>query len=242
MFADSMLDTSWAQHSRRGWTTVTSFAIEAAIVAFLMIFQILTTVALPAARTISTPIVLGRLAEPSQHVHAQAAGPIPLVRYFDPRLLLPSHPRNPINGSEQAGIEPPQGLGAGDGFSLSSGGPNGAPLPFAGGTHPVMPVPAPATVTHTFRPSSLLEGSLIRRVQPVYPPLARSARIQGAVVLFAVISRDGTITNLHAVSGHPILIPAAVQAVEQWRYRPYILNNEPVEVETQITVNFVLGD
>ena len=88
----------------------------------------------------------------------------------------------------------------------------------------------------------MLEGSLIRRVQPVYPPLARSARIQGPVVLSALISKAGTIENLHALSGHPMLVPAAIAAVSQWRYRPYILNSEPIEVETRITVNFYLAE
>lgn len=87
----------------------------------------------------------------------------------------------------------------------------------------------------------MLEGNLIRRVEPVYPPLARSARIQGSVVLVALISKAGTIENLRAVAGHPMLVPAAVNAVSQWRYRPYILNSEPIEVETQITVNFSLS-
>jgi protein TonB len=85
------------------------------------------------------------------------------------------------------------------------------------------------------------EGNLIRRVQPAYPALARSARIQGTVVLQAVISKTGAIENLKVLTGHPILVPAAIEAVSQWRYRPYILNNEPVEVETQITVNFSLS-
>ncbi len=82
---------------------------------------------------------------------------------------------------------------------------------------------------------------LIRRVQPSYPSLARSARVQGAVVLAAIISKAGTIENLRALSGHPMLVPSAIDAVSQWRYRPYILNNEPVEVETEITVNFTLS-
>jgi protein TonB len=86
----------------------------------------------------------------------------------------------------------------------------------------------------------MLEGSLIRRVQPIYPPLARSARVQGSVVLSALISKAGTIENLRALSGHPMLVAAAIEAVRQWRYRPYILNAEPIEVETQITVSFSL--
>jgi protein TonB len=88
----------------------------------------------------------------------------------------------------------------------------------------------------------MLEGSLIRKVQPIYPPLARSARISGSVVLAAVISRDGAMENLKLISGHPMLVPAALQAVSQWRYRPYILNGDAIEVETQITVNFILGN
>jgi periplasmic protein TonB len=81
----------------------------------------------------------------------------------------------------------------------------------------------------------------IHKVQPAYPALARSARVQGIVVLQAIISKQGTIENLRILTGHPMLAPAAIEAVRQWRYRPYILNGEPVEVETQITVNFALG-
>jgi len=87
----------------------------------------------------------------------------------------------------------------------------------------------------------MMEGNLIYRVQPNYPALARSARVQGAVVLRAVISRSGTIENLQVLTGHPLLTSAALDAVRQWRYRPYILNGEPVVVETQVTVNFLLA-
>ena len=86
-----------------------------------------------------------------------------------------------------------------------------------------------------------MEGNLIYRIQPDYPALARQVRIQGLVVLRAMISRDGTIENLQVLSGHPMLVRAALDAVRQWRYRPYVLNGEPVEVETEVKVNFVLG-
>jgi protein TonB len=82
---------------------------------------------------------------------------------------------------------------------------------------------------------------LIKRVNPVYPPLARQARIQGQVVLHAVISKDGSITGLNLVSGHPMLAPAAIDAVKQWKYKPYLLNGEPVEVDTEVQVNFTLS-
>jgi len=103
-----------------------------------------------------------------------------------------------------------------------------------------MPV-APPTIRREFRRSEMLQGSLIRKVEPKYPPLAMAARIQGSVVLAAVISKAGTIENLRLVTGHPMLVAAAIDAVRQWQYRPYILNGDVIEVETQITVNFVLG-
>jgi protein TonB len=87
----------------------------------------------------------------------------------------------------------------------------------------------------------MMEGNLVHRVQPEYPTLARQARVQGVVVLRAMISRDGAIENLQVLSGNPLLTPSALNAVRQWRYRPYVLNGEPVEVETEVTVNFILS-
>jgi len=104
-----------------------------------------------------------------------------------------------------------------------------------------MPVLSPPPSVQHVRVSHMMEGNLIHRVQPAYPPLARQARIQGTVVLRAIISRDGRIENLQVLSGHPMLVPAAIEAVRQWRYQPYILNDQPVEVETQVTVNFTLS-
>ena len=102
-----------------------------------------------------------------------------------------------------------------------------------------MPPPTPSV--HPPRISRMMEGNLIYRIQPQYPPLARQARVQGIVVLRATISRDGKIENLQIISGHPLLVKSAMDAVLQWRYRPYYLSNEPVEVETQVTVNFTLA-
>jgi protein TonB len=87
----------------------------------------------------------------------------------------------------------------------------------------------------------MMEGNLIRRVQPEYPALARMARVQGTVVIHAIVSKDGTIGHLQVISGPPLLVQAAIDAVRQWRYRPYFLNGEPVEVDTQVTVNFTLS-
>lgn len=88
----------------------------------------------------------------------------------------------------------------------------------------------------------VMSGMIDKKVEPVYPPLARQARIQGVVLLKAQISKTGDVVNLQLVSGHPMLAPAAIDAVKQWKYRPYLLNGFPVDVETDITVNFTLSD
>ncbi|MDE3166896.1 MAG: energy transducer TonB, partial [Acidobacteriota bacterium] len=108
---------------------------------------------------------------------------------------------------------------------------------------PPPPPPAPKVVT----PKRITIGGnvqaakLIRQPRPVYPPLAKQARISGTVRLAAIISKDGTIQDLKVISGHPLLIPSALEAVKQWVYQPTLLNGEPVEVSTQIDVNFTLS-
>jgi TonB family protein len=88
---------------------------------------------------------------------------------------------------------------------------------------------------------SVMAARLVTKVAPVYPALARQARIQGTVILRVVINKSGDVENMQLVSGHPMLAPAAVEAVKQWKYSPYLLNGEPVEVETDVSVNFTLS-
>lgn len=111
-----------------------------------------------------------------------------------------------------------------------------------------IPKPPPATRSVTIQKteaplrvsSGVMEAKIIHRVLPIYPPLAKAARIQGKVHLMGVIGKDGTIQNLRAIDGHPLLVPAAIDAVRQWVYRPTLLSGEPVDVITPIEVNFTL--
>lgn len=243
MFAESMLETSWGQRSRQGWTTFTSFGVQAVLIGLLLILPLWKTVGLPPARVLPTPITLG--APPlGPVVRHQNAGTI-VPRNFDLNVIVAPHetPRDiamtdepsapPVIGSSPSGTRDGMGNGSGDGVWRALSDSIAHPVPLL--------VPTPAPNTRVFRSSDLLAGSLIRRVQPAYPALARSARIQGTVVLSAVISKAGTMENLRVVSGHPVLVTAAMEAVSQWRYRPYILNHEPIEVETQIIVSFSLS-
>jgi protein TonB len=98
-------------------------------------------------------------------------------------------------------------------------------------------VPRPSLATVRIS-QGVSQGLLIKRVQPKYPPAALAVRAQGAVQIEATINKEGNVTNLKVLSGDPVLSRAALEAVRQWRYKPYYLDGEPVEIQTQITVNF----
>ena len=106
---------------------------------------------------------------------------------------------------------------------------------------PVKEAPKPVRPQRIRVGGNVQQAKLIRQPKPVYPPLAKQARIQGVVRLNAIIGKDGTIQNLPVISGHPLLVPSAIEAVKQWVYQPTLLNGEPVEVVTQIDVNFTLS-
>jgi periplasmic protein TonB len=119
------------------------------------------------------------------------------------------------------------------------GANNNSTSPFASQTHRAE---VRQVVTGPVRVSGMVEeGLLIHRTIPVYPPIAVASRTEGTVVLQATISRAGTIANLHVISGPMMLQQAAINAVQQWRYRPYLLSGEPVEVETTVNVVFKLN-
>jgi protein TonB len=103
------------------------------------------------------------------------------------------------------------------------------------------PVQTPKPVDRVRLGGDVLAAKIIHRVLPQYPPLARQARIAGVVQLVGVIDREGTVTSLQVLSGHPLLVKAALDAVRQWRYRPTLLNGQPVEVTAPITVHFTLS-
>jgi protein TonB len=129
-------------------------------------------------------------------------------------------------------------------FEPSLEGEVGDPLgSLASGGTPTPPAPSVQSEA-AHRPvsvsSSVMEALLINRVEPAYPAIARTTRTSGAVVLSAVIAADGTIQSLRVVSGSPLLTVAATAAVREWRFKPMLLDGQPIEVQTLITINFVL--
>ena len=110
--------------------------------------------------------------------------------------------------------------------------------------HPVPPLPPPKPVAHRgpYRVGGRVQAPhIIQEVQPIYPALAKEARIQGTVVIDSVIDEHGNVTQMKLISGSPLLVTAAFGAVQQWKYAPTLLNGEPVPVEMQVTVHFNLG-
>ena len=247
MFEDSLFATNARREPRRGWTAVLSFGVQAVLLGVLVLVPLLYTDALPlrALRDYyEIPPPPGRQAPPDRP-HRQAASQprssnMENNRLVEPRQIPPNITRtvDPVDAPASAGddtgvVGMPPGIGRGStalNNVLRSTGPSVAPPPVVT-SHP-----------KSIRLSGgVTEGLLIHRITPVYPRIAVMGRIQGQVLLQATIGRDGVIENLHVISGHPMLINSALAAVKQWRYRPYLLNNEPVEVETQIVVNFKIG-
>ena len=241
MFADSLLDSAYVNRSHRGWATLASFAAQALAVCTLLILPLLHPQGLPRLKLLSglSPIVAPPSPPPKLQVHP--ATPSVSNLSADNRVIMPTSIPSTIRQITDIVSPPPVDLG---GVGVENGTGTHATLnavmnSIASAMSSVAP-PKP-TVTHRPLLSHMMEGNLIYRVEPRYPPLAIQARIQGDVVLQAMISRSGMIENLQLVSGHPMLVRAAMDAVRQWRYRPYILNDEPIEVETQVTVKFVLN-
>ena len=242
MFADSLLETSWDQRSRRGWITFTSFGLQSVGLGLLLLIPLLTTVGLPSSRMLQPPASFAAPPAPAPPTRPHRTT-VPQSNLVNNVPITPPSIPPTVASIHEVG-PPPQltystGIGVDGGIGL--GGRSSVPYGLGPASAAAAPSAAPAPTVRAFRTSTILEGSLIRRVQPTYPPMARNVRVQGAVVLAAIIGKDGAIENLRLMSGHPMLVPAAIAAVSQWRYRPYILNGEAIEVETQITVNFILA-
>ena len=243
MFAESIIETSWAEGAQRSWTTLTSFGLQIVVIGVLLAIPVLRTVGLPRARVLQPPVSLAPRLAPLQHGSPDHGARLNQSNLAENTLiaplLIPGHVAR-INEN----VPPPQ-VSYGDEFGgprgIEQGSREGIIGAIDGSVGHLLPAHAPAALKPPFRSSNLLQGSLLRRVEPVYPPSAKAARIQGLVVLAAIISKAGSIEHLQVLSGHPMLVKAAADAVSQWQYRPYLLNGEVIEVETQITVNFKLN-
>jgi len=242
MFEDSLFDSGARRRPRRTWTQLVSFAIEVVAISVLVVLPLIYTQALPKqmwGNIVEAPPPPAAASPPRQmrrqpqvaRTNRDAEDRVFREPSAIPSTISMSHDSDDSTAPPRMGDFVPGGI------------PQGVPSSVLTDiAKSVIPTVVKPPATQKLRVSSgVAAGMLIQQVKPRYPALAMQARIQGTVVLQAAIGKDGRVENLRLVSGHPMLAPAAIEAVKQWRYRPYLLNGEPVDVDTQINVNFTLG-
>ncbi|HEX5229850.1 MAG TPA: TonB family protein [Bryobacteraceae bacterium] len=251
MFEQSFVGTG---KTRRPWTVVVAFGGQVVVIAALLAIPLLFVQSLPMAQ-LADSILLAPPPPPppppppapSVHV-AKAIRTAPrkldLSQLIAPRTIPKQvvaindiHELPPP--SEVAGVVGgvPGGLPGGVVGGVIGGLPSAVPPP----PPPKAEPPQPATPARVRIGGNVQAAKLIREVQPLYPVLARDARIAGTVRLQAIISKTGHVEDLKLVSGQPLLVDAAMDAVRQWVYKPTYLNGTPVEVVTEVDVNFHLS-
>jgi protein TonB len=248
LFADSVLDFG-AQSKRKAVATTTSFIVNCLAICMMLLVPLMFTEELPKGQLL-TMLIAPPPPPPPPPPAAEAVRKI--VKEIQTDMLNTGQLRTPTRIPQKVQLikeeEAPPPMAATGG--VVGGVPGGIPGGQLGGviggivnatSNLAVPKFAPVQPQRVRISQGVTKGLLIRRVEPGYPPLARSARVQGEVVLTAIISVTGDIENLQLVSGHPMLVPSALAAVKQWRYKPYLLNGQPTEVETTITVIFTLS-
>ena len=247
LFEDSLLDSTIGQRRRRTWATGLSFALQIFFIGFLLLLPLWFTEVLPKEQLVT--LLVAPPPPPPVASRPPAAKVVKVTTNIENgRLRTPSRiptkvqmikedePPTPVTttgvvGGVLGGIPGGQLDGVIGGLISSSS--SRAAVPSL--SQPVLP-----TVQRLRVSPGVIKGLLIHRVEPSYPPLTQQARIQGDVVLTAIIDKEGNVQHLQVVSGHPLLAPAAIAAVKQWSYKPFLLNGQPLEVETTVTVNFRL--
>jgi periplasmic protein TonB len=225
---------------------VASIVFEAALIGAMLLWPLITPGVLT-GRFIVTPAPPyhggGDAAErrplSNSHPPASAAHVSPICVMCAPPMV-PNHVRALSNAAASASIDNAPGIG--DGINGPSGFSSVVPGGLGDGMPP-MEIRKPGPPAHPaplHMGEGVMEASLIHKVQPAYPAIARAIRLAGTVRLRAIIAADGSVRQVEVISGNPLLVQPAVAAVREWRYRPTRLNGEAVEVETLITVNFVL--
>jgi len=249
IFGQCLVDSDPASNrrsrDRRRKALLVALILEAIALAVLLLAPLAKTEIMPGMLSL-TPIPPFRGLQPSRAApnrpHQEQPTATTLLRVIRDGFTQPhSIPKGvrQLTADESSSVEDVPSIGKG-----IPGGGNSFGIPGGSDSGPAFvppPPPVPKPPARPIRRSELIEAALlIHRVDPVYPALARQIHLEGTVQLHAIIGRDGTIQSLEVLSGHPLLIQSARDAVRQWRYRPTLLNGEAVEVETSITVIYTM--
>jgi protein TonB len=240
MFETCMIESANQYKNHRKMSTVISLCLQFLLLAVMILIPLIYTEALPKAllaATLVAPPPPPPPPPPPVIIHVVKKISTDIV---DGQIRTPTKiPKKIVQVVED---EPPAAVTSMGVPGAVGGVPGGSAGGVLGSMLAATNTPAPKVAPpQKVRISEVALGTAISSPQPQYPPIARAAHLSGSVVLAATIAKDGTITNLHVVSGNGMFVQNAMDAVRNWRYKPYMLNGEPVEVETQITVNFHLG-
>ena len=250
LFGESLIETSRGQRKRRMSATALSILFQCFILGLLLLIPLWFTDSLPQQQLLT--LLEAPPPPPPPPPAAPEAASRPVVKVASDimggQLRTPTRIPQKVQMIKEDDAPPPIAATGGVVGGVPGGIPGGQLGGVIGGiisstsnlgvpNVPKLVVPAVKRVRVS---AGVTKGLLAYRIEPTYPILAREAHIQGAVVLTAIIDKYGNIENLQVVSGHPMLAPAAINAVRQWRYRPFLLNGQPLEVETTITVTFDL--
>jgi len=242
MFEDMVISSPHPTKTNKTWTVVVSMVAQSIFLAILILIPLIYTEALP--KTLMATLLVAPPPPPppppppaptqvvhvKPQVHLMDAGKLVQPKAIPHDIKIIKEDAPDVNAGMQGGV--PGGVAGG-----SMGGVIGGVIGGMGGAPPP-PRPAQQRIRQG---GSVQAALLVNKVTPVYPPLARQTRISGTVRLHAIISKSGSIQSLEVISGHPLLVRAAMDAVQQWRYKPTLLNGEPVEVDTTIDVIFSLN-
>jgi len=229
-----------APRPRNPWASAGALGLQLLLLAALVIIPLYRTDPLPKMQTVTM-----LFAPPA----AAAAASAPRLRVPVPTPISPRTSTS-FPAPAQKTQEVPTQVAAASG--VVGGVPGGVVGSFASGalrdmlgSTPSVPVvtkaPEPAPAKRMRVAARVAEANLVHDVAPIYPPEAGRERIEGSVVLLAVIGKDGTVQDVRVESGLPVLAQAAINAVKQWRYKPYLIDGEPVEIDSRITINFTLS-
>ena len=240
MFDEMVVSSPNSKRTNKPWTVILSMIFQTAFLAVLILIPLIYTEALPKMMMATLlvappppppppPPPIAAVVHVKPQVHLMDAGKLVAPKVIPKDIKIIKEDAPDMSGM-QGGVT--GGVAGGQ-----MGGVIGGVI---GGVGAAPPPPKPSQ-TRIRQGGQVQAAKLMNKVQPLYPPLARQTRISGTVRLHAIIGKNGGVEQLEVISGHPLLVQAALDAVKQWRYQATTLNGEPVEVDTTIDVIFSLN-
>jgi protein TonB len=245
MFDDLVVSSVNPKRTNTSWTVILSSIVQAGMLGILILIPLIYTEALP-KETLTTFLVAPAPPPPPPPPAAAIQRVVkPVVRLIhNGQMMAPTVIPKKVEMIKEEVLPPDVGsVGVTGGVpgGIAGGSAGGVLGGIIGGVGSNLPPPPKAAPSRIRVGGNVQAAKMVRQIMPVYPPIAKTAHISGTVMLHAVIGKDGTVQNLEYVSGPPLLMKSAMDAVKQWRYQPTQLNGEPVEVDTTISVVFTLG-